>query len=131
MAGKLLACHPDVFIVAAGGEPHECAAESAYAARNALHEPQGMTMLESMASGCITVSSRVGGIPESISHGESGFLLENPHDADEVLHLVEHVLDNIRNLDALRAAARKQIIENFSWDKLAMRMESIYFDLAA
>ena len=167
VAEKLLARHPDVFIVAAGGEPRECAAESTYAARNALrarlaaggryfdlpsmpqsqlanlfkisdiallpslHEPQGMTMLESMASGCITVSSRVGGIPESISHGESGFLLENPHDANEVLHLVEHVLDNIRNLGALRAAARKQIIENFSWDKLAMRMESIYFDLAA
>ena len=96
-----------------------------------LQEPQRMIMLESIPSGCITVSSRVGGIPESISHGESGFLLENPHDADEALHLVEHVLDNIRNLDALRAAARKQIIENFSWDKLAMRMESVYFDLAA
>lgn len=167
VAEKLLARHPDVFIVAAGGEPRECAAESTYTARNilrarlaaggryfdlppmpqsqlanlfkmsdiallpSLQEPQGMTMLESMASACITVSSRVGGIPESISHGESGFLLENPHDADAALHLVGQVLDNLKNLDALRAAARKKITGNFSWDKLAMRMENIYFDLAA
>ena len=167
VAKKLLAHHPDVFIVAAGGEPRECAAESTYATRNALRarlasrgryfdlppmpqsqlanlfkvsdiallpslqEPQGMTMLESMSSSCITVSSRVGGIPESISHGESGFLIENPHDADEVLHLVEKVLDNLENLEPLRVAARKQIIENCSWSKLAMRLETIYFDVAA
>ena len=91
-----------------------------------LQEPQRMIMLESIPSGCITVSSRVGGIPESISHGEPGFLIENPHDAGEALYLVEHVLDNPKNLDTLRATARKQITENFSWDKLAMRLKNIY-----
>ena len=36
-------------------------------------ETQGMVMIESMSSGCITVSSEVGGIRESISHGTTGF----------------------------------------------------------
>src|SRR5271169_2582036 len=59
-----------------------------------LAEPQGMVMLESMASGCVTVSSNNGGIKESIAHGTTGFLLDKPDKADEGIQLIGDILDH-------------------------------------
>ncbi|PWB55440.1 MAG: hypothetical protein C3F18_05730 [Nitrosomonadales bacterium] len=91
-----------------------------------LTEPQGMVVLESMASGCVTISSRVGGIPESITHGVNGYLLNKPEDEEEAQRLVEDALDNINNLDSIRAAARGEILRKFDWPVVAAQLEKIY-----
>src|ERR1700752_2169545 len=38
------------------------------------HEAFGLAALEAMACGLVPVATRVGGVPELISHGEDGFL---------------------------------------------------------
>jgi glycosyltransferase involved in cell wall biosynthesis len=40
------------------------------------HEANPLSLLEGMASGCIIVASKVGGIPNIVKNGESGFLYD-------------------------------------------------------
>lgn len=92
-------------------------------------ETQGMVMLEAMSSGCVTVSSRVGGIPESITHGKTGFLTERRDDAEEALHLSQQALENFSFLENLRAAARADMVERFDWASVSARLEQLYYSL--
>lgn len=93
-------------------------------------ETQGMVMLESMAAGCLTVSTRVGGVPESVAHGETGWLIGRPDDLEEALHLTEAALADLPNNEPIRAAARLRMEQRFAWPVVAARMERIYFELA-
>jgi glycosyltransferase involved in cell wall biosynthesis len=45
-----------------------------------MPELMGMTLLESMASGTPAIASRVGGMPEFIRHGETGFVYDSPEE---------------------------------------------------
>lgn len=40
-----------------------------------IHEANPLTLLEGMASGCVVVSSPVGGVPSIVREGENGFLV--------------------------------------------------------
>lgn len=91
-----------------------------------LVEPQGMAMIEAMASGCVTVSSKVGGIPESIRHGETGYLLERPEDIDEVIATCEKVLNQSTERAVMREKARADIVARFSVDVVARELEQVY-----
>ena len=41
-----------------------------------IYEPMGIVNLEAMACETAVVASRVGGIPEVVAEGETGFLVE-------------------------------------------------------
>ncbi|MBX6313211.1 MAG: glycosyltransferase family 4 protein [Isosphaeraceae bacterium] len=51
-------------------------------------ELMGLTLLEAMACGTPAIGSRVGGIPEFIRHGETGFLFDEPTELAEQLRLL-------------------------------------------
>src|SRR5208282_2941359 len=74
-----------------------------------LSETHGMVMIESMASGCITVSSNVGGIKESISHGSTGFLIDRPDSVGEGIQLIEEIIDHAERYESIRSNARRFI----------------------
>ena len=57
-----------------------------------LYEGFGLPPLEAMAAGVPVVASRVGGLPELVSHGVSGFL-EAPNDLDAFVHASLRVLE--------------------------------------
>ena len=94
-----------------------------------LNEPQGMVMLESMACGCITVSSNREGIKESVEHGKTGFLLDHPDNPDEALAQLEDVIGRLDSLGNLRHAAREAAVTRFDWNTVTARLEKIYLDL--
>jgi glycosyltransferase involved in cell wall biosynthesis len=96
-----------------------------------LSEPQGMVMLESMACGCVTISSNREGIKESVEHGRTGFLLDRPENSDEVLAQLEDVIQRLGSLGALRHAAREVAETRFDWNVVTARLEKIYLDLIA
>jgi glycosyltransferase involved in cell wall biosynthesis len=61
-------------------------------------ELMGLTLLEAMACGTPAIASRVGGMPEFISHGETGFIYDTPAQLTDYLlqlhsdpHLVERM----------------------------------------
>ncbi|NNF04298.1 MAG: glycosyltransferase family 4 protein [Rhodothermales bacterium] len=57
------------------------------------NEPFGRTVIESMATGCPVVASRVGGIPEIIRHEETGLLFEFG-DEEALRSCVKRLLDD-------------------------------------
>ena len=94
-------------------------------------EPQGMAMLESLASGCVTISTNVGGIRESISDGFTGFLLDEPEDVRAALTCVKFALANLPRLVPLRAKARESACSRFDWAYSARLLEGIYAHVLA
>lgn len=106
------------------------AADMAYLPSRA--ETQGMMVLESMAAGCVTVSSDLGGIRESIDSGRTGYLLSEPEDVGAAVACLDMLLAKPRaELDALRTAARQAVMENFSWPAIAAKTEVIYDEVLA
>ena len=74
-----------------------------------LHSPIydeafGITILEAMASGCLVVAARSGGIPEVISDGKNGFLTEK--------YSSENIADAVERILALNREAIEGIIKN-------------------
>ena len=62
------------------------------------HEPFGLVLCEAMDAGVPVVASAVGGIPEIVEHGQSGFLFERGNGAE----LRDHVVRLIENPDLRR-----------------------------
>lgn len=94
-----------------------------------LSEPQGMVMLESMACGCVTISSNREGIKESVEHERTGFLLDHPDDPEEALACLEHAIGRLDTLGTMRAAAREAAVTRFDWNVVTTRLEKIYLDM--
>lgn len=94
-----------------------------------LNEPQGMVMLESMACGCVTISSNREGIKESVDHGKTGFLLDRPDNADEALAQLEDAIGRLDSLASLRHAAREAAVTRFDWNAITARLEKIYLNV--
>lgn len=92
-------------------------------------DAQGMVMIESMSSGCITVSSNLGGIKESISHGTTGFLLNKPDNIEEGVQLIEEIIDHAGQYESIRSNARQFIVDNFDWKVSASKLETLYYGL--
>ncbi|MGE3141680.1 MAG: glycosyltransferase [Hyphomonadaceae bacterium] len=84
------------------------------------HEAFGIVALEAMAMGAVVVASNTGGLPEAV--GSAGRLVD-PHDPRAWADTIEALLDNPRDMNALRAAAATHL-EQFS----ARRMAAGYLD---
>ena len=95
-----------------------------------LHEGIPMVLLESLALGRPVVASRVGGIPEIISHGKEGLLVE-PGDVEELKENVSLLINDRTYADNLARAGRKRVEEKFSGDLMAEQTLRLYSELAA
>ena len=74
-------------------------------------ESFGLAALEAMACGVPVVASRVGGVPEVIEHGESGYL-HPPGALDEMAESAVHAADAIPCCTARMAeAARRRVTD--------------------
>jgi len=88
-------------------------------------EALGVVLLEAMASGCPVIGSNVGGIPDIIVDGESGFLVpeQNPHVlAERIVQLLSD--DDLQ--EQFRQNGLKRVREKFSWDKISKDFAEVY-----
>ncbi|WP_235908441.1 glycosyltransferase family 4 protein [Roseiconus nitratireducens] len=91
-------------------------------------EAAGNVLLEAAACERPAVGSRVGGIPEYISDGETGLLCEprNPG------NLAERILCLLRDSSAAAEMGRKarvRVVESFSFDRMVDQLLSVYRDV--
>lgn len=91
-------------------------------------EPQGMVMIEAMSCGVAVVSSKTGGIVESIDSGINGFLADDFNSEDEFFHLISEALC-ASNYKSICDAARKKICDTFAWEKVASDLKNVYLHI--
>ncbi|MBM3755468.1 MAG: N-acetyl-alpha-D-glucosaminyl L-malate synthase BshA [Acidobacteria bacterium] len=88
-------------------------------------ESFGLAALEGMASGVVPVATRVGGVPELIREGVSGFLCD-VGDVDGQAARVVRLLDDCTRCETMAAAARREAVEKFSTDLIIPKYEAMY-----
>jgi starch synthase len=99
-----------------------------------IYEPLGLVNLEAMACETPVVASRVGGIPEIVEDGETGYLLDYEEAAPdafarELADRMERLLDNPPLAARMGAAGRRRVLESFSWPAIADRTVELYESL--
>lgn len=82
----------------------------------------GMVAVESAAHGLPTIAFSVGGVPDAVSSGESGWLIP-AGDYDLMSRKISSFLTEESERDHLRASCRR-FSEKFSWDKFEKKMMS-------
>jgi len=93
-----------------------------------LYEPLGNTILEAMASEKPVIATKVGGIPEIITHGKDGFLIE-PESYQQIAQTIKTLLSDSHFSKKLGKNARAKMRKYFSWESAAKKTLQIYEEL--
>lgn len=88
-------------------------------------EGLGMVLLEAAATGLPCVGTRVGGIPESIVEGETGFLVPE-RDSEALAIAIGTLLANAPLRQRMGAAARRRVEQFFDSRRQTAYLEDIY-----
>lgn len=88
-------------------------------------ESFGLSALEAMACELPVISSSVGGLPELVAHGETGYIAEIG-DVDRMARYAVELLTNETRYRAMAAAARRRATEMFSAKRIVDRYEQYY-----
>jgi glycosyltransferase involved in cell wall biosynthesis len=102
--------------------------ETCYGKRVAIPELLGLALLEAMASGTPVIASDVGGLPEVVVDGETGFVVP-PGDVAQLRARLEQLLGDDSLLRKMSDNARQHIESNYTWDRCAQRCLSVYEEL--
>jgi glycosyltransferase involved in cell wall biosynthesis len=92
-------------------------------------ESFGITLIEAMAAGKPVVASRIGGVPEIVDDGVNGLLFE-PWDSQGLSEAVNAILGDKGLADDLGRRAHLSAEENYSWPRVARRIEEVYEEVA-
>jgi D-inositol-3-phosphate glycosyltransferase len=88
-------------------------------------ETFGMGICEAMGCGRAVLSTRVGGIPELVTDGETGVLVE-PRNWEELGDRMDRLLSNPELRSHLGVKALGRARNFFTWEKVADRLQGIY-----
>lgn len=88
-------------------------------------ESFGLSALEAMACEVPVISSSVGGLPELVVHGETGYIAEIG-DIDRMAKYAVELLSNDARRDIFAKAGRRRAIENFAIEKIVTLYERHY-----
>jgi starch synthase len=103
-----------------------------------IYEPFGLVNLEAMACGAAVVASAVGGIPEIVVDGETGYLvpcdirLDDPDPAaarrfaSDLAQRINALIAEPDRAAAFGRAGRQRVVEHFSWESVAARTAGLY-----
>jgi glycosyltransferase involved in cell wall biosynthesis len=98
--------------------------------RPSLSEGLGNSFLEAMAVGIPVLGTKVGGIPDFLEEGKTGWFVEvrNPK---SIAEKVKFVLDpdNKEMVEKICSQARKMVEERYDWNKIAAQIEHVFNDI--
>jgi trehalose synthase len=81
--------------------------------QKSLAEGFGLTVAEGMWKERPFVATRVGGIQDQIVDGESGLLVDDPHDLEAFGRAITSLLHDRDHAAAMGAAARSRVMDHF------------------
>jgi glycosyltransferase involved in cell wall biosynthesis/LmbE family N-acetylglucosaminyl deacetylase len=88
-------------------------------------ESFGRSLIEAMASGVPVIGARVGGMKETIDHGETGLVVD-PGDAAGLAEATKALLSDDLLRRAMGAAGRERAVKRYSWEKVVEELWSHY-----
>ncbi|MDO8523837.1 MAG: glycosyltransferase family 4 protein, partial [bacterium] len=90
-----------------------------------VNDSSPMVILEAMASGLPTVTTRIGGIPSIVDDQKTGFLID-PHDVNALSEKIIELLKNPAYAVSFGAEARAKILKGYRWDTRAKEYDSLF-----
>lgn len=96
-----------------------------YGSHTALPELLGFTAMEAMACGAPVICTRVGGLPELVVDGVTGFLVP-PNDPAALTARISQLVSAPELARTMGQASRRRIEERFTWDGVAQRCLEAY-----
>lgn len=88
-------------------------------------ESFGLSALEAMACEVPVIATNIGGIPEVVRHGETGYVAELG-DIHRMAKYCVELLTSPKKLDAFRGAARRRAVEKFDIELIVPLYEQVY-----
>jgi glycosyltransferase involved in cell wall biosynthesis len=85
------------------------------------------SILEAMQAGLPIVTTNVGGIPELITNGIEGILVE-PQNSDALANAIVNLINNNELGIKLGEAARSKVLQNFTLEEMIKKTKMIYLD---
>jgi glycosyltransferase involved in cell wall biosynthesis len=96
-----------------------------YGSQTAVPELLGQTLLEGMACGLPAIATAVASLPEVVEDGVCGFVVP-PNDAQALAERLCRLRDSPETAAAMGAAARRRMVERFTWPAVVRRCLAIY-----
>jgi len=93
-----------------------------------LYEPLGIAILEAMSMRKPVVATRVGGIPELITNGVEGLLVE-PRNSLQLARAITNVFSDSSCRERFGSNARKRVEREFTWEAIAKETMELYRNL--
>ena len=78
----------------------------------------GVSLIEALAMKKPAIATNVGGVPEIMEDGKSGFLVEKG-DSDGIVEKITYLFENKENARRMGSYGRALMPKNFSWDSIA------------
>lgn len=92
------------------------------------YEPFGLVAIEAMACGTPVVASDVGGLQFTVVNEETGLLVP-PQNVPAFNHAIDQILSHPQWQQELGKAAKKRVIDKFSWHGVASQLDKLYIQL--
>ncbi len=94
------------------------------------NEGTPVSAIEAMASGCPVVATRVGGLPDLIEEGKTGYLVP-PENAPALAAAILRVLRNREAAQRMARVAQAWVSKRFRAERLIADMERLYAEVLA
>ncbi len=94
-----------------------------------LSEGLPVALLEAMDAGLPVIATKVGGTPEVVVDGETGFLVE-PGNITALANSIRSLLVDSDRRALVGHAAKKRVREKFTVDRMARKYAELYFNLS-
>lgn len=84
-----------------------------------------LAALEAMSYGLCVIASKIGGLPEIISHMKTG-LLFTPENSNDFFKKLNYLINNPKEIQRMGKNARGFINNNLSWNRIFKKYENLY-----
>lgn len=93
-----------------------------------LTEGLSNAILEAMAAAVPVVATDVGGNPELVLEGRTGFLVP-PKNPEEIANAVCRLVDDPQMARQFGSVARRRVIDEFALDRMLAKTEALYYNV--